>query len=85
MPPTPQATEILSCLKASFNQTVNPVQAQWSLDFSRQQNQLSLTVQLGPAEPLPAGSCLQSNIDIDGLNALLEFLTQVKIQLGNPG
>lgn len=85
MPPTPQATEILSCLKASFNQTVNPVQAQWSLDFSRQQNQLFLTVQLGPAEPLPAGSALQSNIDIDGLNALLEFLTQVKIQLGNPG
>ncbi len=85
MPPTPQATEILSCLKASFYQADSPMQTQWSIDFSRQQSQLLLTVQLGPAEPLPAGSCLQCSIDTDGLNTLLEFLTQVKIQLSTPG
>ncbi|ALZ74589.1 hypothetical protein [Rheinheimera sp. F8] len=85
MPPTPQAAEIFSCLKASFNQTDNNVQAQWSIDFNRQQNCLLLSVQLGPADAQPAGSCLQSIIDIDGLNTLSEFLAQVKMQMGNAG
>ncbi|RVU33571.1 hypothetical protein EOE67_16270 [Rheinheimera riviphila] len=85
MPTTPPAAEIFNCLKASFDQTANNAQAQWSLDFSRQQNRLLLSVQIGPTEPLKAGSCLQSSIDADGLNTLSEFLAQVKMQMANPG